>query len=185
MARGPEDADQDGVADEDGDAEGDAEDLAQPAPAGRRVWSDSHPERSEGSFNETSDRDLCADDSPADPSHPLGMTPLQHPLGMTTALPPYRPPRPESLAAFTFYYAWIRFKTNVGGTFGQFQVAAQIGERFGGACFNSTWCTLTSLETVRVLPWMCGFMGPNDLYFNNLWKRWRYDLAGFKNEQCA
>ena len=92
---------------------------------------------------------------------------------------------PERLAGFTFYYAWIRFRTNVGGTFGQFQVAVQLGEKFGGACFNTAWCTLSSLETVRVLPWLCNFMGPNHLYFNNLWKRWRYDLAGFKNEQCA
>jgi hypothetical protein len=126
------------------------------------------------------------------PQAKIAETSLPNPYLDTQALDPFDIENhavgsngPEKLAGLTFYYAWIRFKTNVGGTFGQFQVAVQLGERFGGACFNTAWCTLSSLETVRVLPWLCGFIGPNNLHFGNLWKRWRYDLAGFKNEQCA
>ncbi len=93
---------------------------------------------------------------------------------------------PELINGYTWYYTWFRFKRYEGLPGGTFQTAAQLGELVYHGCEAlGTWCTLESLETVRTLPFMCNFVGPNALFTNNLWKRWRYNGIGYKNEQCA
>jgi hypothetical protein len=92
---------------------------------------------------------------------------------------------PEQLVYDKFYYTWIRFSQyTTGASTGKVQVAVQLGDRDGWCLTPNGWCTLTSLSTVRVLPWICGYRAPNSLTMAKTWKRWYYDGRGYKNEQC-
>ena len=92
---------------------------------------------------------------------------------------------PERLQYNTFYYTWIRFSPYiVGASSGKIQVAAQLGDRDGFCMTPNGWCSLTSLSTVRVLPWICGYRAPNRTTMAGRWKRWYYDGVGYKNETC-
>lgn len=92
---------------------------------------------------------------------------------------------PERLVYDKFYYTWIRFSQyTTGSSSGKVQIAVQLGDRDGWCLTPNGWCSLTSLSTVRVLPWMCGYRAPNSTTMANLWKRWYYDGRGYKNEQC-
>ncbi len=92
---------------------------------------------------------------------------------------------PERLQYNTFYYTWIRFSQyTAGASSGKIQIAVQLGDRDGYCLTPNGWCSLTSLETVRVLPWICGYRAPNSVTMGGLWKRWYHDGYGYKNEQC-
>lgn len=91
---------------------------------------------------------------------------------------------PERLQYNTFYYTWIRFGPYGGSPSGKVQIAAQLGDRSGFCGTPNGWCSLNSLSTVRVLPWICGYRAPNRTTMGGKWKRWYWDGKGYKNEQC-
>ena len=94
---------------------------------------------------------------------------------------------PQHLDYNVVYYNWVRFSQYTpGAASGQVQVAVQLGDKFS-RCTSTAWCTLKSLATVRVVPWLCNYRAPNstNVITPDKWLSWYYDGYGYKQENCA